>query len=179
MPSPSASMTIVPPQIVMVPADSVSSSSGDDLIPSFPASMSSVPPLTITSPSAARPLLAARTAISPPLTVTVDRAAPLMPFLQALPSAVRDPGPLIVRDAADFTLMAAPSKSLSVSSVSGSSRSVRTELPTSQRAVRELPLHTRGALVEQDRVRSSITSRTPVTLPFTTMPPSAHDPVTP
>ena len=61
MPSPSASMSNVPPLIVMVPADSSSSESGTDFRPSLPASIAKVPAFTVTLPSAAMPLLVAVT----------------------------------------------------------------------------------------------------------------------
>ena len=48
----------LPPDISTVPAEVVSSSSGPDLIPSFPAFMSNVPPVIISLPSLAIPVFA-------------------------------------------------------------------------------------------------------------------------
>ena len=47
--------------MVTLPAEAVSSASGTDLMPSFSASMSNVPPFMVTLPSAAMPLFAALT----------------------------------------------------------------------------------------------------------------------
>ena len=109
--------------------DAVSSSSGSDFMPSFPAATFTVPPLMMSSPSEARPLFAALTFTVLDSIVMVASEAPLMPFLQAEPSAVRTPLPVIVRDAPDLTFIAAPSKSSFVSSVEASSRSVRVTEP--------------------------------------------------
>ena len=98
-------------------------------------------------------------------------------FLHADPSAVRDPVPVMVRDAPDLTLMAAPSKS-SLSSLAASSLSDRTTVPWTYAVTSVSLLQDRGAVELEERDRSCRIRLTPVVPFFTLMDPSAQDPVT-
>ena len=116
-------------------------------------------------------------------TVMTAVAAPLMAFLQLLPSAVNVPVPLMVRLDPLLTFRAAPSKasatvSSAESSLAGSSLSVRVLVPSRIRFTSVVLLQESGAVAEDARVRLFSTRVTPVVPFFTVMLPSLQDPVT-
>ena len=119
-----------------------------------------------------------------PLSTVMEAvAAPLMAFLQLLPSAVSVPVPLMVSVAPLFTFRAAPSKASATaasvdSSLAGSSLSVMVLVPSRIILTSVVLLQEIGAVVEEANVRSFTTNVTPVVSFLTLMLPSLQDPVT-
>ena len=172
-------MLIVPPVIVTIPVEVESSSSGLDLMPSFPEVTFIVPPATVTLLSEARPLFTAvMFSVRLPPTVISAEAAPLMPFLQ-FPTTFKVPSPQITAEEPVFTLITAPSKVLFEAPVSfaSSSLSVSVTVPVTKITVEVDLLRLIGEVVLQARSRSSRMSVTSVTPFFTVMLPSEQEPV--
>ena len=188
MASSALSITTFPPVIVIVPAEAVSSSSGEDFKPSSSAVRFRFPPATVTEPSQASALFAAlaynvKLSSEDAPTMILASAPPLIPFLQSLPSAFNVPSPVITSVEPLFTLIAAPSNASAISASSefssaGSSRSVNVLLPSITSFTSADLAITSGAVSEAVRFRSDRIRITPSVPFFTLILPSEHSPVT-